>query len=264
MRYKKIILQPSRFLLFFCATLFTFSQVSDSSETLLLIPNDTTNAMLHSKPKKELPKITMPVYRMAPIKDKTIRAQVRAFNAMDANLTPSQSHYKNSAMEEIRIFPKIQFDPAKPPLPEHKELKNKDYILPSHEEYQVLKILWLKEDVMDTTIYTCVDTSLNLTMSILNGILETMHKKRLVTRKQVTPRFEFNAFGVPIEMSRKNLKNKVYIYHSSVDQTKLKHFINAAAYEVSQDSSRLKKSDLRATRQDATLLNELNKKSLID
>ncbi|MFC1569463.1 hypothetical protein ACFL4L_04450 [bacterium] len=213
---------------------------------------------------KKLPKMTMPVYWAAPQRNKAIGVHINASKSGDLRYDPVPNRNLSSVSEEIQIFPELQFEPVTEPLAERKELKNKHYILPTREEYEILKTLWLKEDVMDTTIYTCVDTSLNLTMSMLNQILDKMSKKKLVTRQLVTPRLEFNAFGVPIEMSPTNLRNRVYVYHSSVDQTKLKHFINAAAYEVGQDSSWLKKRKFKAAKQDKDLLNELNEKSLIE
>jgi len=87
-----------------------------------------------------------------------------------------------------------------------------------------------------------------------------MAHKGLVSREMVSARFEFNAFGIPIEMSDLNRKNRMFAYRSLVDKTKMKYFINAKHYEATQDSSVLKNDNLKAVRQDSTLLKDLNSK----
>ncbi|MBN2104514.1 hypothetical protein JW835_10790 [bacterium] len=240
------------------------SQTPDTSKTSLLKKKDSIISITKQDTAGKLPEITMQAYRSAPRRNKSVGVHINASPSGDIRYDPIPTRNMGSVSEEIRIFPELPFELLKEPVAERKVLKNRDYILPTHEEYEILKTLWLKEDVMDTTIYSCLDSSLNLTMSTLNQILNEMTKKNLVTRRLVSPRLEFNAFGVPVEMSRINLKNKVYYYHSSVDQTKLKSFINAAAYEVKQDSGRLKNHKLRAAHQNKNLLDSLNKKVLIE
>ena len=134
----------------------------------------------------------------------------------------------------------------------------RDYELPSRQEMDILEILWLKEEVMDTTIYSCLDHTLNITMSDLNALLERMHRKGIVHRKQVSPRNEFNAFGILIEMSMKNRRNKVFTYRSNVKKDLMQTFIDANAYLFSQDSSIVDRKALSAARNDSTLLRDLN------
>ena len=205
--------------------------------------------------------MTMPRYRTAPMKQQTFRLEMsNRTRAGDIKYEDPTAKLNRTLTDEIKIFPKppLSLEAGKTPVEDPLPLR--DYILPAREEYEVLKILWLKEDVMDTTIYSCVDTTMNITMARLNLILENMTKKRLVSREQVSQRLEFNAFGVPIEMSRKNVKNRVYSYHSLVDREKLKHFIDAAHFEVSQDSGYLKQKKMKAAQEDSELLNELRYK----
>ena len=238
-----------------------FTQTPDTSETSLLIKKNSDPPIVKQDTVREMPKITMPAYRSVPRQNKTIGVHINASRSTDLRYDPVSNGSPGAVSEEIRIFPELQFESYKEPLAERKTLKKEDYVLPTREEYEILKTLWLKEDVMDTTIYSCLDTSLNLTMSVLNQILNDMSKKKMVTRRLVSPSLEFNAFGLPIEMSPANKKNKVFIYHSSVDQTRLKHFINASAFEVSQDSSQLNRKQLKAARYNKDLLKELNEKS---
>jgi predicted transcriptional regulator len=155
--------------------------------------------------------------------------------------------------------PMVPLTPLEVPDQEQQILNYiRDYELPSRQEMDILEILWLKEEVMDTTIYSCLDHTLNITMSDLNALLERMHRKGIVHRKQVSPRNEFNAFGVLIEMSMKNRRNKVYTYRSNVKKELMQTFIDANAYLFSRDSSIVNHRALRAARNDSTLLRDLN------
>jgi hypothetical protein len=246
-----------------CCTFQVHPQEEDTSRAAIL--KKATDALVKEDSVKSLPQITMPRYRMAPMKQQTFRLEVsNRTRTGDIKYEDPTAKLNRAVTDEIRIFPKppLSLDTGKIPVGD--PLPIRDYILPTREEYEVLKILWLKEDVMDTTIYSSFDNTLNITMSHLNAVLESMAKKRLVSREQVSPRLEFNAFGVPIEMSPKNIKNRVYAYHSLVDREKLQHFIDAAHYEVSQDSGVLKQKRLKSAQKDSTLLNDLRIRSLMD
>lgn len=146
--------------------------------------------------------------------------------------------------------------PKEPPPP----LLPRDYLLPTRQELDILEILWTKEDVMDTTIYSCLDITLLITMEDLNRLLEKMTRKGLVARKQVSPRHEFNAFGVLIEMSPQNRRNRIFAYHSNVDRELMRKFINANAYLYENDSTIVNLNQLQAVKNDSTLLQDLNAK----
>ncbi len=154
----------------------------------------------------------------------------------------------------------IPITPIDPQEPQPKPLPFRNYFLPSREEMAVLEILWAKEHVQDTTIYSCLDTVLNITMMDLNQLLEGMTRKGLVSRKIVSPRNEFNAFGVLIEMSPQNRRNRVYEYRSLVDKELMRSFIDAHYYLFRRDSSIVKLKRLEAARNDSTLLPELNRR----
>jgi len=147
-----------------------------------------------------------------------------------------------------------------PPKGIYDPLAIQDYVVPTRQELDILEVLWLKEDVMDTTLYSCLDTTLSITMEDLNRLLEKMNRKKIVSRYQVSPRFEFNAFGVMIEMSPTNRRNKVYAYQSNVDRDLMKKFIDANAYLFKEDSSIVNQKQLKAARKDNMLLKELNTK----
>ena len=96
-------------------------------------------------------------------------------------------------------------------------------------------------------------------MMDLNQRLEVMTRKGFVSRKIVSPRNELNAFGVLIEMSPKNLRNRVYQYHTLVDRELMRSFIDANAFLFKQDSSIVNYKRLEAARKDSTLLIDLNR-----
>ena len=242
-----------------CCAIPVLPQSRDTSRAAIL--KKASDSLVKEDSAKSLPQMTMPRYRTAPMKQQTFRLEMsNRTRAGDIKYEDPTAKLNRTLTDEIKIFPKppLSLEAGKTPVEDPLPLR--DYILPAREEYEVLKILWLKEDVMDTTIYSCVDTTMNITMARLNLILENMTKKRLVSREQVSQRLEFNAFGVPIEMSRKNVKNRVYSYHSLVDREKLKHFIDAAHFEVSQDSGYLKQKKMKAAQEDSELLNELRYK----
>jgi len=154
----------------------------------------------------------------------------------------------------------VPVTPINPQTEILKPLPFRNYVIPTRSELDILEILWAKEDVQDTTIYSCLDTVMNITMMDLNQLLERMTKKGFVSRKIVSPRNEFNAFGVLIEMSPQNRRNRVYEYHTLVDRELMRSFIDANAFLFKQDSSIVNHKRLEAARNDSTLLKDLNRK----
>lgn len=187
-----------------------------------------------------------------------------------------QSHYRSARPEEWTNYDAFHkptdrynyFEPRAmlvpittidPQDPQPKPLPFRNYFLPNRAEMAVLEVLWAKPDVQDTTIYSCLDTVLNLTMVDLNQLLEGMARKGLVSRKIVSPRNEFNAFGVLIEMSPQNRRNRVYEYRALVDRELMRSFIDAHYYLFKRDSNIVNLKRLEAAKHDSTLLPDLNR-----
>jgi hypothetical protein len=245
-----------------------FAQSIDSTQaqqdTTLL---DTTRSSIILKKKAPLFLPTMPqLPRMKEDKasiNLDIRSQNRSgrpeestnYDAM--NLPPDRYDYPLQREYAPILVPVTPINPQKDIL---KPLPFSSYILPNRAELEVLDILWAKEDVQDTTIYSCLDTVLNITMMDLNQLLEGMTRKGLVSRKIVSPRNEFNAFGVLIEMSPTNRRNRIYEYHTLVDRELMQSFIDANNFLFKRDSSIVNFKGLEAAKKDSTLLNDLNKK----
>jgi len=173
------------------------------------------------------------------------------------NKPPDRYDYPLQREAPPILVPVTPINPQKEIL---KPLPFRNYVIPTRAELDILEILWVKEEVQDTTIYSCLDTTLNITMMDLNQLLAGMTKKGFVSRKIVSPRNEFNAFGVLIEMSPKNRRNRVYEYRSLVNRNLMRTFIDANAFLFKEDSSIVNHKQLEAARNDSTLLKDLNTK----
>ncbi len=229
---------------------------------------DTITASIVLKPQLRLPTPTMlPLPRL--------KDNQKSFS-VDVG-----SHYRSSRPEEstnwdamnkpldrydypfVREAPPIlvpvtpQFNPQKDLL---KPLPSREYIIPTRPELEILEILWTKEDVQDTTIYSCLDTTLNITMEDLNNLLGRMTRKGFVSRKIVSPRNEFNLFGNLIEMSPTNRRNRIYEYHSLVNRNLMRTFIDANYFLYRNDSSIIDQRQFKMIQNDSTLLKDLNSK----
>lgn len=229
---------------------------------------DTTMASLTLKPRRQLPTPTMlPLPRM--------KDNQKSFS-LDVG-----SHYRASRPEEssnwdalnkppdrydyplVREAPPILI-PVTPQLTPQSDLSipmpSQNYIIPTRPELEILEILWTKEDLQDTTIYSCLDTTLNLTMEDLDNLLGRMTRKGLVSRKIVSPRNEFNLFGNLIEMSPTNRRNRIYEYHSRVNRNLMRTFIDANYFLFRNDSSIIDQKQFKLIQNDSTLLKDLNTK----
>ncbi len=171
------------------------------------------------------------------------------------------SHLHDIPQREMIFKPNLPFAPLEvPQKPFYNPLPLREYVIPTRQEIDLLEILWAKEDVMDTTIYSCLDTTIKMTFMDLKQILDGMVQKGLVSRRIVSPRNEFNLFGWLIEMSPTNVRNRIYEYHSNVDRELMRKFVDANAFLYSEDESIVNLKQLRAAQKDSTLLRDLNRK----
>lgn len=174
------------------------------------------------------------------------------------NLPPDRRSYPSPTLNSPLLIPVTPMQ-----LPQqmtNQPLALRDYVLPTRAELELLELLWIKDNVQDTTLYSCLDSTMTITMEDLNQLLEGMTRKGLVSRKIVSPRHEFNAFGILIEMSAQNRRNRVYEYHALVTRELMRTFIDANAYLFARDASIVNQKRLAAAQKDSTLLHELNRK----
>ena len=256
------------FIIFTLTVSALFSQTIDSTKTkpdTTFIDSTQTSVVLQKKIPLLMP--TMPqLPRMTEDKKSfyfDISRQYKASRPEDMtnydaiNKPPGRYDYPFQHESTPMLVPVTPINPQKESL---KPLPFRNYIIPTRAELDVLEILWVKEDVQDTTIYSCLDTTMNIMLLELNQLLEGMTRKRFVSRKIVSPRNEFNAFGVLIEMSPTNRRNRIYEYHTLVDRELMRSFIDANAFLFKQDSSIVNHNRLQAARNDSTLLKDLNQK----
>ncbi|MCL4708721.1 hypothetical protein KJ068_26475 [bacterium] len=102
--------------------------------------------------------------------------------------------------------------------------------VPSATEVNVMKVLWKAGQATAAAIYAHVD-SLGLTAKDLDLMLENMAARGWLERELISPQNEFTAFGVvTFEMSRKNAKNREYLYKPAVTRRDMLTFLDASAY----------------------------------
>ncbi|MBC8184675.1 hypothetical protein H8E88_26570 [candidate division KSB1 bacterium] len=252
-------------------THIVFAQQPDSVKT----KQDSTkikksqSQSLVIKKKTTLKQPTMPQLPTLSEKNHTIHFDIRSqylkkhpeeATNWDAMNRPGSYKYEMPNREMV-IKPTMPLTPLEvPDKPFYNPLPLRDYVIPTRNELDILEILWAKENVMDTTIYSCLDTLMNVTFMDLNRLMAGMSKKSLVSRRIVSPRNEFNLFGVLIEMSPTNRRNRIYEYRSNVDRDLMRTFVDANAYLFSEDSSIVNLKQLRAARKDSGLLRDLNVK----
>jgi hypothetical protein len=276
------ILLTTLLFLIFCSFAKLPGQTPDSTSSTQTktVKKDTTNLtkktvvdsnatdfsiMFHKKPYFKQP--TLPPLRISD-KQKNFNIKVNKQDFWDhsqntnwdaLNMPTNRLDYE---INREYLRPLIPITPLEVPQKVYNPLTINEIVIPTRQELDILEVLWLKEDVTDITIYSCLDTTLNITMEDLNKLLSKMERKGFVRRKIVSPRLEFNAFGIMIEMSLKNRRNRVYSYHSNVDRELMRRFINANAYLFKQDSSIVNQRQLQAALKDKTLLEDLNNKIL--
>ncbi len=103
--------------------------------------------------------------------------------------------------------------------------------VPTDNEIDVLKVLWVEGGATASDIYAKLDTSTAIFAEELQEVLKTMVDRGFVDRKQISPAHEFNLFGIAqIEISAKNRKNKVYLYWPIVTKQALFTYLDAKRY----------------------------------
>ncbi|HDP99065.1 MAG TPA: hypothetical protein ENN22_07780 [bacterium] len=252
-------------------TPYLFAQQPDtlisSPDSSGISAQQSQSLVLKKKPSVMQP--TMPQLPALTEKNRTIhfdlRSEYRARRPEEANnfdATNLPGHYKYESIYRDPVFkPNLPIMPLETPEPPfHRRLALKDYVVPTRQELDILEILWAKENVMDTTLYSCLDTTMNVLFEDLNKMLAKMTQKGLVSRRIVSPRNEFNLFGRLIEMNATNRRNRIFEYRSNVDRQLMRTFVEANSYLFSEDSSIVNLKQLQAARKDSTLFDDLNVK----
>lgn len=102
--------------------------------------------------------------------------------------------------------------------------------IPSTAEVSVMKVLWQEGKATPAAIYARID-SLALTAKDLEVLLENLRARGWLTRTQILPQNEFTAFGIlKFEMSRKNVKNREFLYQPVIHRKDMLAYLEASAY----------------------------------
>jgi hypothetical protein len=185
------------------------------------------------------------------------------------NFSDHPSHIRPTARTEYDVITKslkqrLTLTPlGERPTDEPKPLSLHDFVLPTQEEFEVLKILWTNGDLTGSDIYSNLDTCPTIAREDLDHLLQKMTQRGTLSRKIVSPRHEFTfivlgkTLPIRIEMDPKNLRNRQYKYHCNVDFGLMKKFIRANAFLCQQDPSVMKSKALKAAGENSAFLQEL-------
>lgn len=102
--------------------------------------------------------------------------------------------------------------------------------IPTEAQIQALSLLYKKKKATQLDIYSALDTTLPITAEGLNQNLNVLVKKGFLLQKKISPANTFSFFGIPIEMSRKNRLNPVYLYQPKVSRTKIMTYLQSRLY----------------------------------
>jgi predicted transcriptional regulator len=117
-----------------------------------------------------------------------------------------------------------------------KKPKIKDLPLPTLLEVDVLGMLWANGPATGPELFAKLDSSILVTMTadMFWQAMHRMAKRGFVSEKIVSPQLAMNfAIGpvaVPVEMSSKNRKNRVYEYEPLVDEDEMFSYLVAKNY----------------------------------
>ncbi len=104
--------------------------------------------------------------------------------------------------------------------------------IPTKVELEILKAIWDQTSVTDIEIYAAMDTSIRITAVDMNHALEHLENKGLVKRELVSPQHLFTFPLGQVEMSRKNRRNRVYLYKANIAADEVIRYLQAILYEA--------------------------------
>lgn len=108
--------------------------------------------------------------------------------------------------------------------------------LPSREEMAALAVIYAKGEPTEHEIYAELGREIKLTADDLHLVLDGLVQQGILTQEIISPQHQFTfvtPFGSQgVELSRANLRNRVYRYHTRIDQEHMMRFLQAAHYFV--------------------------------
>ncbi len=147
------------------------------------------------------------------------------------------------AAQGLKALEKVLNKTQDPPPPRLRRV-------PTREEMAALCAIWSRGTPTEREIYQGISTEIRLTAEGLHAVLDGLVAQGLLQQEIISPRHEFT-FQSPlgskgVEMSRMNILNRVYRYHSRIDQAHMMRFLQAAHYYVGSSA----RSDSAAIRRE--------------
>ncbi len=107
--------------------------------------------------------------------------------------------------------------------------------IPSVVAMAALCAIWEKGIPTESEIYSALPGEIPITAEGLHAVLAQMTAEGILVREIISPRFEFSFMtpigAVPVEMSAKNRRNRVYRYASRIAAGEMMRFLQAASYQ---------------------------------
>lgn len=96
----------------------------------------------------------------------------------------------------------------------------------------IMSALYNQGDAHQNDIYFTLPDSISITAEGLDSALNYLYKKGLLTRKKISAEHKIIALFFPVEISKKNRRNPLYIYKPAVNKELLKIYINSLRKET--------------------------------
>ena len=104
--------------------------------------------------------------------------------------------------------------------------------VPTRAEIEALSLIWDEGQITDQSIYAKMDTSIKLSAEDMNKVLDSLTERGLLKRKIVSPQYKVMLFITEVEVSPKNIRNRIYEYEPLVTRGEMQRFLNALYYQV--------------------------------
>ncbi len=116
-----------------------------------------------------------------------------------------------------------------------------DLPIPTPLQMDVLKVLWEKGRATGPEIYKSLPKETVITADMLWRELHRMASNGFLEEKIISPQNTMTIMtpvgGIPVEMSGKNRRNRVYAYTPKVDRETMLHYIDSRRYLISDSTA---------------------------
>jgi len=113
--------------------------------------------------------------------------------------------------------------------------------IPTQNQIIALKILFNKKEASQIDLYKSLDFRSPVTAKLFDKELSQLVDKGFLKRKKVSPQLIFNMFGVPIEMSSKNIKNPIYKYETCISRPQIITFLQSQLFLLEEKLAKSQK-----------------------